>query len=87
MDEEERPHSSRKTVSKLQREADHQSARTKPAASGRGRSKRATPLVPGKAGLATKGLDGAAASNKTELDTDKLHSILRGYGEYPAKYR
>ena len=84
MDEEERPHSSGKTVSRLQGEADRQSTQTKPAASWCGHSKRATPPVPGKASLAAKGQDGTATSS---VDTDKLHSILRGYREYPAKYR
>ena len=66
---------------------------TRSGGGGRGQRARATPLVPGKARAAVE-LEGESDKREGEggpgrfgLDVGKLHSILRGYGEYPAKYR
>ena len=90
VDEEESPYSPRKVVSKLQHETGQQSKRSYTASGGRGQGKRATPLVPRRSGAGKVEQDNRgeeAVSSKLALDSGKLHSILRGYGEYPAKYR
>lgn len=90
LDEEERPYSSRKAVSKLQQDARQQSKRSYSASGGRGQGRQATLLVPKRSSAGKVEQDDReeeAVSNKLALDAGKLHSILRGYGEYPAKYR
>ena len=85
-EEEESSHKLKQPVPKLK----HSAPSNKAASRGRGHSSRATPLIPKKA---VGGGDGESNDEKMAmtggqgLDVSKLHSILRGYGEYPAKYR
>ena len=78
-------HPFRQTVSKLQDGSRHgrPSHKTK---NGR-HDRKTTPLVPSKGGASSREPDDESGSSRLGLDTGKLHSILRGYGEYPAKYR
>ena len=74
--------SGKQTISKLQ-DGPTQSSR-------RGHDRRTTSLVPGKSGSSSREPDvkgEESGSDRLVLDTGKLHSILRGYGEYPSKYR
>ena len=83
------------SVSKLKHDTTKRRHHTKPAArsDGRGQRAKATPLVPGKAKATTeleeeeRGKEGEGHPGKFGLDFGKLISILRGYGEYPSKYR
>ena len=88
-------HSTHTSVSKLKYDSTKRRHHTKPAtrSDGRGQRARATPLVPGKAKATAKlegeerGKEGESHPGKFGLDFGKLNSILRGYGEYPSKYR
>ena len=52
------------------------------------RHKKTTSLVPGEPLTNAQSKKGDEnTSSKSGLDMDKLQSILRGYGSYPAKYR
>ena len=83
------------SVSKLKHDSTKRRHQTKPAARSDGRSQRAraTPLIPGKARATAelegeeRGKEGESRPGKFGLDFGKLNSILRGYGEYPSKYR
>ena len=95
MADEERPtsRSTHTSISKLKHESTERRRHTKPTtrSGGQGQKGRATPLIPGKARV-TSELEEARAKEgegrgRFGLDVSKLHSILQGYGEYPAKYR
>lgn len=95
-DDEPRPTSrlTHTSISKLKHDSTERRHHTKPAnrSSGRGQRARATSLVPGKARATVeleeeRAKEGEGGPGRLGLDVGKLHSILRGYGEYPAKYR
>ena len=93
MDEAERPssRSSRQAhtaISKL-KHSNTQGRPTKSAtrSGGQGQKARATPLIPGKPSVGREGEEEEDRAGRIGLDVGKLHSILRGYGEYPTKYR
>ena len=54
-------------------------------------SSKTTPLVPQKVGVQTAGgcgsREGMGVASGGKLSVEKLLSILKGFGEYPAKYR
>ena len=83
------------SVSKLKHDSTKRRHHTKSAtrSDGRGQRARATPLIPGKARATAelegeeRGKEGESHPGKFGLDFGKLNSILRGYGEYPSKYR
>jgi hypothetical protein len=82
------------SISKLKHDSTKRRHHTKPAArsDGRGQVARATPLIPGKAKATVEleeetGKEGDGHPGGFGLDFGKLNSILRGYGEYPSKYR
>ena len=86
MDDENEPNTSKhppkQAVSKLQGGA---AQSIKP-----GHDRQTTLLVPSKGGVSSREpnvKEEDSGSSRLGLDTGKLHSILRGYGEYPAKYR
>ena len=98
-DDEQRStgHSTRTSISKLKHDSTEQRRHhTNPAtgrSGGRGQRATATPLIPGKA-RGTVELEDERVKEREGgghgrfgLDVEKLQSILRGYGEYPAKYR
>ena len=90
MDEEESSHKLKQSVSKVTHDAHRRPTSNKTASNGRGHRGRATPLIPKKAVVGVLGEsynEKMATSSGQGLDVGKLHSILRGYGEYPAKYR
>ena len=69
----------------------HQS-QGKRASSSRKTTHKSTRLTPqpqegGEGGEGRGGEGAKAGGGKTVLDVNKLKSILKGYGEYPAKYR
>lgn len=79
MDDGDSVNQSKRSVPKLKHDTTKRSTRTK----------QATPLVPKKTAGEnhSEAIVATARSNREGLDISKLHSILRGYGEYPAKYR
>ena len=91
VDDEDTPNSCSKqtAVSKLKDDSTKQQ-RHPNRAGWRGQKDRTTPLVPGTSSGQSGGggdKERREQSSGSGLDVGKLHSILRGYGEYPAKYR